>query len=159
MAERSPKKSKLVATGVAVLAIGGALFAGAHNNDNATKTTPIYTEEQVKKYENALKILKNNELTTAEVDTRQKYEREADFANDPENLIAVDGHENIIKGNGFQNAKSKLWVPTQNPGYICDYITERIKVKKKYNLHLIYDEKEKSEQELQTCLNNKIPSE
>jgi hypothetical protein len=80
------------------------------------------------------------------------------FANDPDNLIAADGPENGSKGDGFQNAKHSLWYPTKNPKYICDYIAHRVDLKKRFKLHFIYNEHEKSLTALQMCLDNKLPT-
>ncbi|WP_270240511.1 HNH endonuclease family protein [Rothia kristinae] len=55
--------------------------------------------------------------------------RRTEYANDPENLLAVDGPANEDKG--AQDAAS--WLPPQD-GYRCAYAARQIRVKAKYGL-------------------------
>lgn len=72
-------------------------------------------------------------------------QREA-YANDPSNLLAVDGPAN--SGKGARDVAE--WLP-ENQGYKCQYLYDQISIKTKY--HLSVDEKEKAalEQNLGTC--------
>lgn len=51
------------------------------------------------------------------------------FANDPLNLIAVDGPTNASKGDG----DAATWLPP-NKAYRCDYVAAQVDVKAKYRL-------------------------
>lgn len=51
------------------------------------------------------------------------------FANDPLNLVAVDGRTNAVKGAG----DAATWLPPKKD-YRCDYVTRQIEVKAKYRL-------------------------
>lgn len=54
------------------------------------------------------------------------------FANDPANLIAVDGPENSAKG-----AKDAAqWAVPNNPAYTCTYLTRQITLKAHYGLSI-----------------------
>ena len=70
--------------------------------------------------------LKNSWLTGAQKLTQ--LQRVA-FANDPLNLVAVDGRTNAVKG--ARDAAS--WLPPKK-SYRCDYVTRQIEVKAKYRL-------------------------
>jgi hypothetical protein len=52
-----------------------------------------------------------------------------EFANDPLNLLAVDGPTNSAKGDG----DAATWLPP-NQGFRCDYVTRQTAVKAKYEL-------------------------
>ena len=69
-------------------------------------------------------------------------EQREQLANDPDNLLAVDGKENMLKGNGFCQKKSKgckvgggVYIPP-NPQFRVQYVLKSLQVKKKYNLWL-----------------------
>lgn len=66
------------------------------------------------------------------------------FANDLDNLVAVDGGLNQQKGDS--NAAS--WVPPRNR---CDYIATQIYVKHKYGLWVTPPEKDALHQHLEPC--------
>ena len=59
------------------------------------------------------------------------------FANDPRNLIAVDGPENMSKSDKAANE----WLVPENPGYRCTLAYKQAKVKKAYNLTVTAAEK------------------
>lgn len=63
-------------------------------------------------------------------------EREA-FANDPLNLLAVDGDANQQKGDG----DAATWLPP-NKAFRCQYVERQVKVKHKYDLWVTAPEKE-----------------
>lgn len=52
-----------------------------------------------------------------------------EFANDPLNLLAVDGPTNLGKGNG----DAATWLPP-NKSFRCDYVARQTQVKAKYGL-------------------------
>ncbi|VXC08873.1 hypothetical protein CITRIK5_70709 [Citricoccus sp. K5] len=56
-------------------------------------------------------------------------EERAEFANDPLNLLAVDGPTNAAKGDG----DAATWLPP-NHGYRCNYVARQSAVKAKYDL-------------------------
>lgn len=71
--------------------------------------------------------------------------REA-FANDPLNLIAVDGDANQQKGDG----DAATWLPPNKP-FRCQYVSRQVGVKKKYMLWVTAPEKQAIERVLSTC--------
>lgn len=66
------------------------------------------------------------------------------FANDPENLLAVDGPTNQAKG--AKDAGD--WLPT---AYRCDYVATQIYIKTKYELWVTESEATAMNQVLETC--------
>ncbi|ALD65155.1 lipoprotein [Arthrobacter sp. LS16] len=66
-------------------------------------------------------------------------EQRLEFANDPLNLLAVDGPTNGSKGDG----DAATWLPP-NKGFWCDYVTRQIEVKHKYDLWMTKAEAESS---------------
>lgn len=56
-------------------------------------------------------------------------EERLDFANDPLNLLAVDGPTNASKGDG----DAATWLPP-NKGFRCDYVARQTAVKAKHGL-------------------------
>lgn len=56
-------------------------------------------------------------------------EERTELANDPTNLMAVDGPANMQKSDG----DAATWLPPHKP-FRCEYVTRQISVKKKYNL-------------------------
>lgn len=89
-------------------------------------------------------------MTGAQKLTQQ--EREA-LANDPENLLAVDGPENQRKGDGLCLNKSGctgMYLPP-NEKYHCEYAAKFTEVKSKYNLGLTKGQKETLVPLLEQC--------
>lgn len=89
-------------------------------------------------------------MTGAQNLTRQ--EREA-LANDPDNLLAVDGPENQRKGDGLCfNGKgcTGMYLPP-NEKYRCEYAAKFTEVKSKYNLGLTEGQKETLVPLLEQC--------
>lgn len=79
-------------------------------------------------------------------------QREA-LANDPENLLAVDGPENQRKGDGLcLNGKgcTGMYLPP-NEEYRCEYAAKFTEVKSKYNLGLTEGQKETLVPLLEQC--------
>lgn len=79
-------------------------------------------------------------------------ERREEFANDPYNLLAVDGPSNQKKKDG----DAATWLP-HNKKYRCDYVARQIGVKHKYGLWVTYPEKQAMDRILQSCPTQQIP--
>lgn len=79
--------------------------------------------------------------------------REA-FANDPLNLLAVDGSANESKGDG----DAATWLPP-NKSYRCPYVARQISVKDKYGLWLTAAEKSAMTTVLTHCPTQKLITE
>ncbi len=79
-------------------------------------------------------------------------ERE-DFANDPYNLLAVDGPANQEKSDN----DASQWLPS-NTGYRCSYVARQIGVKQKYSLWVTQSEKSAMENVLSSCPAQQIPA-
>ncbi|WP_420834542.1 GmrSD restriction endonuclease domain-containing protein [Corynebacterium freiburgense] len=80
-------------------------------------------------------------------------EQRRDFANDPRNLIAVDGPTNQHKGDG----DAATWLPP-NKAFRCEYIQRQITVKTHYGLWVTQAEKDAMARVLTTC-NTETPGE
>lgn len=81
------------------------------------------------------------------------FNRRVQFANDPLNLIAVDGPTNNKKGD----ADAASWLPP-NKDYRCKYIARQIAVKKKYDLWVTEAERNAMRQVLATCPQQELPT-
>lgn len=68
------------------------------------------------------------------------------LANDPLNLLAVDGAANQAKGDG----DAATWLP-QNKSFRCQYVARQIAVKQRYNLWIVNAEKETMQRVLSQC--------
>lgn len=82
------------------------------------------------------------------------FETRFDFANDPLNLLAVDGPTNQKKGD----ADAATWLPP-NKEYRCRYIARQIAVKLKYRLWVTKPENEAMRRVLNSCPNQQLPVE
>lgn len=80
--------------------------------------------------------------------------RRIDFANDPLNLLAVDGAANQQKGDG----DAATWLPP-NKSYRCLYVARQIAVKRKYHLWVTAAEKAAMQRVLLRCPRQRIPIE
>jgi Protein of unknown function (DUF1524) len=76
----------------------------------------------------------------------------AEFANDPLNLLAVDGPANQQKSDG----DAATWLPP-NTAYRCRYVARQIAVKIKYALWVTSTEKSAMQSVLQTCPDQVLP--
>lgn len=74
------------------------------------------------------------------------------YANDPYNLLAVDGPANQGKGS----SSAAYWLPT-NGAYRCDYVARQIGVKDKYGLTVTSSEKQAMLAVLHGCPGQAIP--
>ncbi len=75
------------------------------------------------------------------------------LANDPLNLLAVDGPTNIKKGD----SDAASWLPP-NKSYRCRYIARQIAVKRKYQLWVTLAERDAIKQVLQSCPSQTLPA-
>lgn len=69
-----------------------------------------------------------------------------EFANDPENLLAVDGAANRDKSA----SSADQWLPP-NAGFRCDYVKRQIAVKYSYGLSVTESEQDAMATQLATC--------
>jgi uncharacterized protein DUF1524 len=74
------------------------------------------------------------------------------LANDPLELLAVDGSANQNKSDG----DAATWLPPNKP-YRCRYIARQIAVKKKYSLWVTLAEKNAMENILESCPGQVLP--
>ena len=81
-------------------------------------------------------------------------EKRQDFANDPLNLIAVDGPTNESKGDS--NAAS--WLPP-NREFWCTYVARQTAVKARYGLWMLAPEKAAIGHILERCPDEPLPQE
>jgi len=81
-------------------------------------------------------------------------QRRTEFANNPLNLLAVDGPANQQKGDG----DAATWLPP-NKSYRCAYVARQIAVKKIYRLWVTIAEKSAMQEILSTCPRQRIPTE
>lgn len=79
-------------------------------------------------------------------------EKRIEFANDPLNLLAVDGPTNVKKGG----ADAASWLPP-NKLYRCRYIARQIAVKAKYLLWVTLAERDAMRHVLQFCPGQQLP--
>lgn len=75
-----------------------------------------------------------------------------DLANDPLELLAVDGEENQAKSDG----DAATWLPP-NKSFRCQYVARQVAVKKKYSLWVTLAEKEAILRVLSTCPGQQLP--
>lgn len=75
------------------------------------------------------------------------YAERVRFANDPINLLASDGPENMSKG-----AKAAdTWLVPENPAYRCAYVAQQVLVKSNYQLSVSESEKRAMVNTLSSC--------
>ena len=78
--------------------------------------------------------------------------RRTAFANDPLNLLAVDGPLNMQKGDG----DAATWLPP-NRSYRCAYVARQVAVKISYGVWMTQAEKNAIATVLSTCPNEPLP--
>ncbi len=76
------------------------------------------------------------------------------IANDPLNLLAVDGPANMAKSDKDASG----WLP-KNKDFRCSYVARQIAVKSKYNLSVTPAEKQAMERVLDSCPGQGVPTE
>ncbi|MTD15390.1 DUF1524 domain-containing protein [Nakamurella sp. YIM 132087] len=79
--------------------------------------------------------------------------RRIDFANDPLNLLAVQGAANQSKGAG----DAATWLPAQR-GFRCEYVARQIAVKGRYDLWVTAAERDAMATILGDCPGQPLPS-
>lgn len=79
--------------------------------------------------------------------------RRTAFANDPLNLLAVDGSTNAAKGEG----DAATWLPPK-ASFRCAYVARQVAVKVKYDLWVTSAEREAIVRILETCLTQTLPT-
>lgn len=79
-------------------------------------------------------------------------ETRLELANDPLELLAVDGNENMKKSD----SDASKWLP-KNIGYRCEYVSRQIAVKQKYNLWVSIKEKLTIKTVLANCPQQRLP--
>ena len=75
------------------------------------------------------------------------------LANDPLELLAVDGPTNMQKSDG----DAATWIPP-NKAFRCQYVARQIAVKQKYNLWMTQAEHNAISKILNTCPSQRLPS-
>lgn len=80
-------------------------------------------------------------------------EQRVSLANDPLELLAVDGPANQQKGDG----DAATWLPSNKP-FRCQYIARQIAVKKKYSLWVTPPERTAMERILASCPEQRLPA-
>lgn len=75
-------------------------------------------------------------------------DREA-LTNDPDNLLAVNGHDNMAKGS----KSADQWMPP-NSAYACTYASKQVQIKNRYALTVTSSEKQALADALATCPTN-----
>lgn len=81
-------------------------------------------------------------------------QRRVDLANDPLNLLAVDGTANQSKGDG----DAATWLPP-NKAYRCAYVARQVAVKARYGLWMTRAEHDAIARVLSACPERRIPTE
>ena len=81
-------------------------------------------------------------------------EQRVAFANDPINLLAVDGPTNVNKSS----SDTSTWLPPNKP-YRCRYVARQIAVKQRYNVWVTQAEYEAMKRVLQSCPEQVLPIE
>ena len=81
------------------------------------------------------------------------FARRTAFANDPLNLLAVDGPSNQRKGDG----DAATWLPPQR-GYRCAYVARQVAVKARYGLWVTAAERDAMTRVLQACPSQRLPT-
>ncbi len=79
--------------------------------------------------------------------------RRAEFANDPLNLLAVDGPLNMQKGDG----DAATWLPPAR-SIRCDYVARQVAVKAAYGLWMTRAERDAVASVLETCPDQPLPT-
>jgi hypothetical protein len=79
-------------------------------------------------------------------------EQREDLANDPLELLAVDGPANQQKSDG----DAATWLPSNKP-FRCQYVARQVAVKKKYSLWVTQAEKEAIVRILTACPGQTLP--
>lgn len=80
-------------------------------------------------------------------------EKRTELANDPLELLAVDGSSNMDKSDG----DAATWLPP-NKAFRCQYVARQVAVKQKYSLWVTQAEHDAIQLILANCPNQMLPS-
>jgi hypothetical protein len=80
------------------------------------------------------------------------YRKRLAMANDPLNLLAVEGGQNMSKGD----SDAASWLP-RSKGYRCEYVARQVAVKAKYGLWVTTAERDAIRRVLDTCPDSRAP--
>lgn len=80
------------------------------------------------------------------------YQKRVEFANDPLELLAVDGDANQAKSDG----DAATWLPSNKP-FRCQYVARQIAIKQKYSLWVTQAEYDAIDRILQSCPMQALP--
>lgn len=80
------------------------------------------------------------------------FERRVQFANDPLELLAVEGEANQQKGDG----DAATWLPA-NKTFRCQYVARQIAVKQRYRLWVTAAERDAMARVLHACPDQTLP--
>ena len=80
-------------------------------------------------------------------------EQRTAFANDPLNLLAVDGPSNSSKGDG----DAATWLP-KNKAFRCEYVARQVAVKARYDLWVTQAERDAIARVLASCPAQPVPA-
>lgn len=83
---------------------------------------------------------------------RLSEERREQLANDPYNLLAVDGNANMVKSDG----DAATWLP-DNKAFRCEYVARQIGVKTRYGLWVTRAEHDAMAGVLASCPGQTVP--
>ncbi len=83
---------------------------------------------------------------------RWSASRRRAFANDPLNLLAVDGPNNARKGDG----DTATWLPPDH-SYRCRYVARQVAVKAKWRLWVTRAERDAMRRVLAKCPGQRVP--
>lgn len=83
---------------------------------------------------------------------RLTYQRRVELANDPIELLAVDGQANQQKGD----SDAASWLPP-NKSFRCQYVARQIAVKRKYSLWVTDAERQAMTRVLDGCPSQPLP--
>jgi hypothetical protein len=83
---------------------------------------------------------------------RLSAQRRTDLANDPAELVAVDGRTNEAQGDG----DAATWLPPDH-AYRCAYVARQIAVKRAYDLWITPAERDAMRRVLQRCPQQRVP--
>ncbi len=81
------------------------------------------------------------------------YQQRVTLANDPLELLAVDGQANMNKSDG----DAATWLPPNKP-FRCQYVARQIAIKQKYELWLTQAEHDEMANILAKCLDQLLPN-
>lgn len=120
--------------------------SGTLTNDPYTGTTIEYIRGGNKSSVHIDHIVALEDAWRSGADTLSQQER-INIANDPLNLIAVSGKENMAKGS----KDASQWLVPNNEKFQCEYAARQVQVKVKYGLVASKAEKSALQERLARC--------